>query len=471
VFEWRNLRREGSNSDRDARRALYYPIYIDGENIRIPEMTWNGADEEWNVNETPRLGEQVVYPDNESGVQKTWRWGWKKVSHSLRKLAVRKDRSGRDYIYYKRRPNEAGVVSVSSWFDAKYSATEHGTAVIKSLFGRSIFSFPKSIHAVKDAVYISGGSKDDAIVLDFFGGSGTTAHAVISLNRENGGDRRYLLVEMGDYFDSVLKPRVMKAIYSKDWEDGKPVSREGLSHCFKYLRLESYEDAVNNLTLDGNAHRAEMLGGEESRELRRDYILNYFLDVETRGSSSLLNVSEFSDPTAYTLRVKRPGGDEQVPVKVDLVETFNWLIGLDVALLDRPRTYSAEFERAPDPDLPEDQHTRLVVKGRLKEADEGIHWFRIVEGTLRRSPDNDADRDKVLVIWRKLTNDPEKDAAVLEALLAKYKINQTDSEFDTIYINGPHGLSLSGQAKARLLSLEDAFMSRMWADVDGGELH
>lgn len=305
----------------------------------------------------------------------------------------------------------------------------------------------------------------------FFAGSGTSGHAVLNLNREEEYERKYILVEVGDHFDNVLRPRLQKVIYSRGWKDGKPTSRDGISHCFKYIRLESYEDTLNNLFLDGDENRDSTLAEEDKRNLRRDYLLNYFLDVETRGSVSLLNVREFTDPTAYTMKVKRPGGDGQIPIKVDLVETFNWLIGLDVALLDRPRTYNTEFERAPDLDLPEDQHTRLVVKGRLKEADEGSHWFRIVEGTVRRSPDNDADRDKVLVIWRKLTDDPEKDAAVLEALLAKYKINQADSEFDIIYINGPHGLSLSGQAKARLLSLEETFMSRMWADVDGGELH
>jgi adenine-specific DNA-methyltransferase len=68
------------------------------------------------------------------------------------------------------------------------------------------------------------------VILDFFAGSGTTGHAVIDLNREDGGGRKYILVEMGEYFETVLKPRILKVIYSKDWKDGKPVSREGTSH-------------------------------------------------------------------------------------------------------------------------------------------------------------------------------------------------------------------------------------------------
>ena len=283
---------------------------------------------------------------------------------------------------------------------------------------------------------------------------------------------------MGDHFNAVIKPRIQKVVYSKDWKDGKPVSREGISHCFKYLRLESYEDTLNNLVLDGDEQRAQALN--EHGALRRDYLLNYFLDVETRGSASLLNVQQFRDPTAYTLKVKKTGSETHTLKQVDLIETFNWLIGLEVAKLDRPRVFEATFEREHDPELPEDQHTRLKVTkfkeldSRLRGNDGGVsgsdenagHWFRLVEGYVRRTPGSDANRAKVLVIWRKLTDDPEKDAAALEALLEKQHISQADSEFDLIYINGPHGLVLTGQAKARVLSLEDAFMVKMWEGAE-----
>ena len=68
-------------------------------------------------------------------------------------------------------------------------------------------------------------------VLDFFAGSGTTGHAVVNLNREDDGQRKYVLVEIGDYFDTVLLPRMKKAVYSPDWKDGKPVSRNGSRSC------------------------------------------------------------------------------------------------------------------------------------------------------------------------------------------------------------------------------------------------
>ena len=85
-------------------------------------------------------------------------------------------------------------------------------------------------------------------MLDYFAGSGTTAHATINLNRQDSGNRKYILVEVGHHFDTALKPRVMKAIYAEKWKDAKPVSRESrLSHIIKYQRIESYEDALNNI--------------------------------------------------------------------------------------------------------------------------------------------------------------------------------------------------------------------------------
>ena len=82
-------------------------------------------------------------------------------------------------------------------------------------------------------------------------------------------------------------------------------------------------------------------------------MLRYMLDVETRGSQSLLNVSAFTDPTAYKLKVKRPGTDESREVNVDLLETFNWLIGLTVRPSPRRRPFRPQFKRDDD-DLPKD---------------------------------------------------------------------------------------------------------------------
>ena len=299
-------------------------------------------------------------------------------------------------------------------------------------------------------------------MLDYFGGSGTTAHAVIDLNRQDGGHRKYILIEMGDHFDTVLMPRVQKVVYSPDWKDGKPTAAgKGISHCFKYLRLESYEDALNNLQVDGTKGAAFAGVG--------DYFLKYMLDVETKGSPSLLNVESFANPFGYRLVVKKPGSEEREERTVDLVETFNYLIGLRVKNTAAMKRYTADFERPKDEELPEDGHTKLVLKGGLKLQDDGAWAFRLVEGWCpkNRATPNDGAKERVLVVWRTLTGDTEKDNAVLNAFLQRKDINALDGEYDVIYVNGsnnvPNLRKDSDTWKVRLI--EEEFRARMWEGV------
>lgn len=244
-FEWRNLRREGSNSDRQARKFLHYPIFVTESSFRVPKMNWNEEKEEWKTIEKPRGDEHILYPIDDDGNEKTWRWGFDKVIEASDQITVKTNKAGKNQLYYKRRANEAGVVAVTMWFDAKYSATEHGTALLKDLFGLSPFSYPKSIHSVQDSIYVSGASASNTITMDFFAGSGTTAHAIINLNREDGGQRKYILVEANDYFHTVILPRIKKVVFSDKWKDGKAQAEgKGASHFCKYFVLEQYEDTL-----------------------------------------------------------------------------------------------------------------------------------------------------------------------------------------------------------------------------------
>jgi len=87
---------------------------------------------------------------------------------------------------------------------------------------------------------------NDFFILDFFAGSGTTAHAVMKLNKEDGGKRKFILVEMEDYFDTVIIPRIKKVAYSFNWKDGKPQDVDGIGGFFKYYELEQYEETLAN---------------------------------------------------------------------------------------------------------------------------------------------------------------------------------------------------------------------------------
>jgi adenine-specific DNA-methyltransferase len=241
---------------------------------------------------------------------------------------------------------------------------------------------------------------------------------------------------MGDYFDTVLLQRIKKVSFSPEWRDGKPsrfanqVEVERSPRIIKILRLESYEDALNNLVTPRRTSAQQLLldtpQAQGADGFKEQYLLSYMLNVETSGSQSLLNVQAFSDPTAYRLKVKRPGSDESCEMNVDLLETFNWLIGLTVQHIAAPQSFAAAFER--------DAEKRLQLKGRLKLDDKGRWWFRRVEG---QTPDG----RKALVVWRNLTGNVEQDNLVLDVWMKdKLKISTQDFEYDLIYVNGTNNL-------------------------------
>jgi adenine-specific DNA-methyltransferase len=284
------------------------------------------------------------------------------------------------------------------------------------------FSTQKPISLIKRMMLMTSDKR--SCVLDFFAGSGTTGHAVINLNREDGGTRKYFLVEVGAHFDTVLKPRLQRVVYSDVWRDGKPVSRtQGLSHCFKYIRLESYEDALNNLSVKRSQQQDLQL--EHDDDLREQYILSYMLDVECRGSQSLLNVESFRDPDQYKLRIDRNG--ETQLVNVDLIETFNWLLGLTV------------------------KHISVVP---LKKGQTGV---RVVEGM-------NLDGDRVLVLWRNLD---ETDNDTLDEWFKKQDYNTKDQEYDLIYVNGDNNLEnlRRGDQTWKVRLIEEEFQQLMF-DVE-----
>lgn len=294
-----------------------------------------------------------------------------------------------------------------------YSDGEKQTS---AMFGQSgVFLAPK--HADFVSRFILHAAKEDSTVVDCFGGSGSTAHAVIKLNREDRGTRKYILVEVGQYFDTVLKPRVMKAAYSRDWKNGKPVSRGGVSHCIKCLRLESYEDALNNIK-DPQRTQQQELALERDPRFREEYMLTYKLDTEARGSASLLNPEAFIHPFNYQLKTTQ--NDDTRHVTVDLIETFNYLLGLTVQRLN------------------------------LVEAIKTVH------GVNRWG-------DRILVIWRDLD---EVDNDALDNWFQAQSYDQEDPGFDLVYVNGDNNLeNLRPDTETWRVLLTDAKFHRLMFDT------
>ena len=461
-YYWDNLRRRGGNSRPTDRPKQWFPLYIDYPNVRVPTMEWIEADKAYSVIDTIRASESEAWPIDPKGENRIWRTNPAGARKRIRDGDISVlTKAGRHEVSLKSRM-PTGKKPKTLWRDSRHSATTYGSKLLIDILGSgNMFSYPKSLNLVSDC--ISAWLPSDGAVLDFFGGSGTTAHAAISLNREDDGSRFFTLIEMGGYFYNTTIPRVKKAIYSSSWKDGNPKDRDGISYAFKYLDLESFEDSLNNLILPNESILTQH-AAPESAPLRRDYTLHYWLNFETANSPSLLNVREFADPTAYKLKIKQPGSDVQVEKAVDLVETFNWLIGLHVALLDKPRTYAIDLQREPDPDLPDDQHTRWQASS-ITEAEDGEFWFRQVDGHVLTVPGDEASHERVLVVWRKLTGDAGRDQAALEAWLVKAQINPRDTEYATIYINGSHALPSDGSSGARLRMTEETFAQRMWEDT------
>ena len=171
------------------------------------------------------------------------------------------------------------------------------------------------------------------MTLDFFAGSGTNAHAVINLNRKDNGKRKYILIEMGHHFDTALMPRVKKSVYAEKWKDAKPESRDSrLSHIIKYQRIESYEDALNNIEFNET---------DQNILLLNEHRLSYTMENDTKESPTLLNISNLENPFSYQLKIAK---DMKIEMQdVDLSETFNYLLGLSVqtrqCLYDNDRRY------------------------------------------------------------------------------------------------------------------------------------
>jgi adenine-specific DNA-methyltransferase len=432
AFEWTNFRKHGGgNTYRTERPRQYYPIYINGENIRIPKMEWSEGRRDWDVLENPTEHEITLYPIDEKGRQRIWDFGSDTAQKNLEHLLVKPDAKGAPAVYRKWRINAEGLLPQTIWDSSKMSAAAYGTNLLTDVFGESHrFSFPKSVFAVMDCLRVTGAARDkERVILDYFAGSGTTGHAVIELNRHDDGNRSYILVEQGDYFDTVTKPRIQKIVYSSNWKDGKPTAPEtGISHCFKVIKLESYEDVLNNLQLRRTDAQGDLLNAlpEQTKD---DYLLRYMLEVESR--DSLLSVQDFKKPFDYTLNVAVDSAGAFEPRKVDLVETFNYLIGL------RAKHIDAQPQRG----------------------------FTAVTGTLPSG-------ETCLVLWRDCD---VLDYEGLAKLCDKLAINPADNEFDVIYINGDHNIpTVLTQTEAeggttrvlKLRQIEPEFLSRMFSVED-----
>ena len=201
LYKWRDFLRTGGLSTPEERPNSYYPIYFlpHGEHISLERNS----------------EEQIeILPLDSKGNKRVWR----KTRPSFEKhvndneIKIEKNKSGQWKVKIIDKIKE-GTRPKSVWTDSRYDASSHGTKLLKNLFeGQKVFNYPKSIHAVKDIIEILTERGGEDGILDFFAGSGTTAHAILELNKQDNGNRNFILVEQMDYVESVTVPRVEKVI-------------------------------------------------------------------------------------------------------------------------------------------------------------------------------------------------------------------------------------------------------------------
>ena len=322
-FAWANFIRSGSGDKREDRPTMYYPIYVNSDDkIRIPKLEYDDETQEYLVLEEPKANETVVYPILKNGssiIEKRWQRGHERVMKELDEYAIRRTDLIEISIDFKTRMDEDSL-PITWWDDKKYASANYGAAELKKLFGTKPFDFPKAQKLVLDCLKATGAKEEGSTILDFFPGSGTTFHSVQILNQEDEGSRKCILSEQGDYVYTIIIPRIKKVAFSFDWKTGKPQSENGLGVFFKYQRLEQYEESLENIAFTTANDTAQ------TQLQFKDYIPKYFLHFETANSNPFMNLDAFQNPFTYSLKVFE--NYKYTDKTVDVVETFNYLIGL-----------------------------------------------------------------------------------------------------------------------------------------------
>lgn len=245
------LRKWGSNSLRENRPNLYYPISApDGTEVYPTIYQSKSGD--------PQFQE----------IEGRWRWSASNMTSAIagRRVEFVKDNAGHWIPYEKIFAPDNGEIETKK-FTTWQDETGNGTNQLKQLFGKTIFDYPKSVDLL-ELVLKMANVNNNALILDSFAGSGTTAHAVLNMNKQDGGNRKFILIEMMDYAESITAERVKRVINGYG-EGNKAV--EGTGGNFSYYELG--EPLLINGLLN------EAVGADKIRE----YV--YFTETKQKISS------------------------------------------------------------------------------------------------------------------------------------------------------------------------------------------
>ncbi len=241
------LKRTGTNSRRDERPNRYYPILLRNGKIfmispeeykRIYDANTSTFDDEFVDGLKEKYnneGYEFILPIGKNGEKLIWQRTFERVSIEKDTYIVKE---GNIFT-----PSFDIEIPKTLWKHALYSNPEYGSEYLTNMLGTSEFETPKSYHTIMQFLMMTRGK---GVFLDYFGGSGTTAQAVLELNKldDEYGQRKYLIVEMGEYFYTIILPRLKKLCISSKWKNAKPQDTNGVSQFLKYYDLEQYEQTL-----------------------------------------------------------------------------------------------------------------------------------------------------------------------------------------------------------------------------------
>ena len=249
---WSNFRNWGGESRREDAKNCFYPVIVEnGEVVGFGNVL---DDDKHPSGQTVACGEKdFVYPIDQNMIERKWRYARQSVDEIKHLLRARETETGYEIELGK----DFGMYR-TVWEDKRYDANIYGTQLVKSLVPDCEFDFPKSLWNVYDCLRSVIEDDKEAVILDFFGGSGTTAHAVLELNKD-GGSRKFIICEQMHYVETVTRKRVKKVIEQDNKDD------------FIYCELMQYNQTYMDKTQSAQS-------SEELVALWQDIAENSFLN-------------------------------------------------------------------------------------------------------------------------------------------------------------------------------------------------
>lgn len=268
-FEWANFRKHGAASDRKNRPKQFYPFYVKIDwSFRIPLMEWQPYKKVWKILENPTDDEYTLWPTLD-GREKVWGWGAKRVFENPNEFLVKQKNDGSLQIYKKERPKSEGRLPGTWWEKTSYSSNESGTKLLQKILGDGQdFPFPKSLYAVVDSLKACNlQNKPNALIVDFFAGSGTTLNAINLINSTDNGNRQCILVtnnEVSEYEGKTLTEQGHRPS-SEEW------NKHGICQLVtfprnKYTMLGHRDDGT---VLEGEYLTGQMVTKEKPRTFKQ----------------------------------------------------------------------------------------------------------------------------------------------------------------------------------------------------------